>query len=203
MKPIFVSGAEQARERWRAAFADLQVVASLELARAAGAEPLFLDLDTWSLAQHRIELATTVAEGRHLIALSSVPSESEAFQLLAVGVRGYCHAEAVPEQLREVAQVVLAGGLWMPRELVQRIADLGKRVDDMDSDRTPSHFDILSAREEEVALLVGRGYNNREIAEALSVSERTIKANLTSIFDKLGLRDRVQLALFVNRLPIH
>jgi DNA-binding NarL/FixJ family response regulator len=203
MKPIFVSAAEQARERWRAAFADLQLVASLDAVSVAGGEPLFLDLDTWAVDEHRAELAASVNAGHPLVALSSVPSESEAFRLLSMGVRGYCHAEAVPEQLREVAQVVLAGGLWMPRELLQRIAELGKRVDDSDSDRSPSHFDGLSPREEEVALLVGRGYNNREIAEALSVSERTVKANLTSIFDKLGLRDRVQLALFVNRLPIH
>lgn len=203
MSPIFVSGAEQARERWRAAFEDVLVMPTLEAACASGAEPLFLDLDTWSVDAHRAALAAAVNAGHQLVALSSVPSESEAFRLLSLGVRGYCHAEAVPEQLREVARVVLAGGLWMPRELLQRIADLGKRVDDSDSDRSASHFDGLSPREEEVALLVGRGYNNREIAEALSVSERTVKANLTSIFDKLGLRDRVQLALFVNRLPIH
>jgi two-component system nitrate/nitrite response regulator NarL len=52
-------------------------------------------------------------------------------------------------------------------------------------------------------MLVGRGHNNREIAEKLEVSERTVKANLTAVFAKLDLRDRVQLALYVNRLPIH
>lgn len=203
MNVVFVSAATHARERWRAAFEQLLLVPSLELACASGSEPLFLDLDTWPFEKYGTHLAVAANHGHPLIAVSSVPSEPEAFRLLSIGVRGYCHAEAVPEQLREVADVVLAGGIWMPRELVQRIADLGKRVDLGNADCPSSRLDALSAREEQIARLVGRGYNNREIADALSVSERTVKANLTSTFDKLGLRDRVQLALFVNRLPIH
>ena len=53
-----------------------------------------------------------------------------------------------------------------------------------------------------MAHLVGLGANNAEIAEKLSMSERTVKAHLTSIFQQLNLRDRVQLALVMNRLPI-
>ena len=52
-------------------------------------------------------------------------------------------------------------------------------------------------------MAVGKGANNKEIAEQLAVSERTVKAHLTSVFEKLHLRDRVQLALAVNRLPFH
>ena len=64
-------------------------------------------------------------------------------------------------------------------------------------------FDSLTEREYAVAVAVGKGLNNREIAESLGITERTVKAHLTAIFEKLGLRDRVQLALTVNRLPIH
>ena len=52
-------------------------------------------------------------------------------------------------------------------------------------------------------MAVGRGLSNREIAEQLGLGERTIKAHLTTTFEKLQVRDRVQLALAVNRLPIH
>ncbi|EED33925.1 regulatory protein, LuxR [gamma proteobacterium NOR5-3] len=203
MNPIFVSAMGTARARWRAAFAGLQLSTDIREV-GVGAHPLvFLDLDTFPVSANRLEIEQAVARGVSLVALSSMPGEGEAFQLLSMGVRGYCHAEAVPEQLVEVAEVVSAGGLWMPRDLLQRISELGKRVDAQSADRSPRHFEGLTPREEEVALLVGRGYNNRELAEALGVSERTVKANLTSIFDKLGLRDRVQLALYVNRLPIH
>ncbi|WOJ95025.1 response regulator transcription factor [Congregibacter variabilis] len=203
MKPLFVTSTGSARARWRAAFPDLPLSSSLDIDEAVELSLCFVDLDTLPLPDNRAAIERLITQGVLLVALSSMPSESEAFALLSLGVRGYCHAEAVPEQLQEVAEVVLAGGLWMPRELLQRISDLGKRIDAQSSERSPRHFDELTPREEEVALLVGRGYNNRELAEALGVSERTVKANLTSIFDKLGLRDRVQLALYVNRLPIH
>lgn len=123
--------------------------------------------------------------------------------MLAAGAKGYCHIDALPEQLQEVAEVALHGGLWMPSGLVQRLLTFAVNVDTDASPRTHPAFEHLSPREEQVAMLVGRGMNNREIAERLSVSERTVKANLTSIFEKLELRDRVQLALWVNRLPIH
>ena len=61
---------------------------------------------------------------------------------------------------------------------------------------------LLSEREQQVARLVARGSSNREVAEQLSISERTAKAHLTSIFDKLGLRDRLQLSLRINGLTI-
>jgi DNA-binding NarL/FixJ family response regulator len=60
----------------------------------------------------------------------------------------------------------------------------------------------LSDRERQVAQLVASGSSNREVAEQLSISERTAKAHLTSIFEKLGLRDRLQLSLKINGLTI-
>ena len=63
----------------------------------------------------------------------------------------------------------------------------------------PRRFDFLAPREREIALLVGSGANNREIAERLSITESTVKAHLTSVFRKLDVPDRLRLALFVRR----
>ncbi|MDG2136724.1 MAG: LuxR C-terminal-related transcriptional regulator [Luminiphilus sp.] len=52
-------------------------------------------------------------------------------------------------------------------------------------------------------MAVGKGLNNKEIASQLGLGERTVKAHLTTTFEKLHVRDRVQLALIVNRLPLH
>ena len=56
----------------------------------------------------------------------------------------------------------------------------------------------LSEREGQVAKLVAGGASNKEIADRLSIAERTVKAHLTAIFEKTGARDRLQLSLKVN-----
>ena len=61
----------------------------------------------------------------------------------------------------------------------------------------------LTVQELTVADKVGHGLSNREIAETLEISERTVKAHLTVIFEKMGVRDRVQLALKVNNIEIY
>ena len=62
-------------------------------------------------------------------------------------------------------------------------------------------LDDLTKRERQVAQAVADGLSNREIAERLSISERTVKARLTSVFQKVDVRDRVQLALLLRGGP--
>ena len=66
------------------------------------------------------------------------------------------------------------------------------------SDQPEVSFDDLTKRERQVAQSVSNGLSNREIAERLNISERTVKARLTTVFQKLGVRDRVQLALLMR-----
>jgi DNA-binding NarL/FixJ family response regulator len=69
------------------------------------------------------------------------------------------------------------------------------------SARKSVSLDDLTKRERQVAQAVADGLSNREIAERLSVSERTVKARLTSVFQKVDVRDRVQLALLLRGGP--
>jgi DNA-binding NarL/FixJ family response regulator len=62
--------------------------------------------------------------------------------------------------------------------------------------------DQLSIREEQVVRFVALGLRNAEVAEKLSISERTVKAHLNTIFRKLGIRDRVELTLYAARAGI-
>jgi two-component system nitrate/nitrite response regulator NarL len=148
------------------------------------------------------ELSLLVADAM-VVVLTPTPNEEQAFRLISAGARGYCHAEAVAEQLVDVTSVIGSGGIWAPPELVARFVSLAQRLEGAKKVSAPSGFQQLTERELEVALLVGRGFNNREIADHLGLTDRTIKAHLTQIFSKLELRDRVQLALVVNRLPVH
>jgi len=132
-----------------------------------------------------------------VVVLSPVPHDAEGLRALDAGARGYVHLLAVPAVLREVDQVVRRGGLWVGPELVQRLLASTRQVLDTApaSARSLADLSVLSEREAQVARAVAAGKSNREIADQLCISERTVKAHLGSIFDKLGVRDRLQLAL--------
>ena len=141
-----------------------------------------------------------LAERQHLVLLCDEPDEGMVMQALSAGAAGCCNTHAAPEVLKQVAIVVGNGGLWVGQSLLQRLVGstariLGQRAGEA---RHDDWVALLSEREIQVARQVASGASNREIASQLSISERTVKAHLTSIFEKLGLRDRLQLSLKIN-----
>lgn len=147
------------------------------------------------------ELAGVLSASRvPAVVLSDTPSEAQVVAALSAGAAGLCNTHAAPEVLQQVALVVGNGGLWVGQSLLQQLLGstariLGQRpVDRKNDDWSAS----LSEREVQVARLVAAGESNKEIARHLEITERTVKAHLTAVFDKLGLRDRLQLSLRIN-----
>ncbi|PLW83790.1 DNA-binding response regulator [Kineobactrum sediminis] len=203
MEQLFLASGGKLRARWREAFPAARVFSLIgdipdEAARLQ--QVVWLDITGLDVAQRLSRLREVVASGYRVVVMSATPAEAEAFEALNAGAVGYCHVEAAPEQLREVALVVAHGGLWMLPELVQRLMSVSLRVM---SRLAPEHpeLDALTARELMVAEQVALGASNREIAGTLDITERTVKAHLSVIFEKLHLRDRVQLALVMNNVP--
>jgi len=205
MEQIFVTASGQLMERWEKAFPKALVVASVkEIAEASSAARAVIWLDTAAITPE-LRLASieeSVVFGWPVVAMAATPAESEAFQILNSGAAGYCHIKAAPEQLREIGRVVENGGIWMPPELMQRLLKLSLRVVPTE---VPEQQELneLTARELMVAQQIATGATNREISERLDITERTVKAHLSAIFEKLGVRDRVQLALAMNNVPTY
>lgn len=205
MEQIFVSRGRVIRGRWREAFPDARVVESLD---AVGTDippravTLWLDVSLLEEPERAATLREAVARGYRVVVMTPSPAEANAFRALSLGAVGYCHLEAAPQQLREIATVVENGGIWMLPDLVKRLMALSLRVVPTPAPERPE-LDALTARELMVARLVAQGESNREIAEALEITERTVKAHLTAIFEKLEVRDRVQLALAMNNIATH
>lgn len=134
--------------------------------------------------------------GARVIVVSAVPQEAEGLRALQAGARGYCHQVALPQVLRDVEQTVRLGGLWVGAELVQRLMSASRSALERSvaTSREPD-LSRLSEREAQVARLVAEGKSNKEVADRLFISERTVKAHLGAVFDKLGVRDRLQLVL--------
>lgn len=115
---------------------------------------------------------------------------------LAAGAHGYLLKDADPGLVVAAVRTVAAGG---------RV--LGPRVDDGRAPvgaarRPPPPFDALTPRELRLAMLLADGCTTRQIAETLSVSEKTVRNQVASVLAKLGVADRVQAALLARRVGL-
>jgi len=166
------------------------------------------DDTVWVPVQHEDWLSKVAAlvaaqPACRVVVVSTVPYDAEGLRAVNVGARGYCHQLAVPEMLQEVAQAVQHGGMWLGPDLVQRLVAATRQL--LADSATPSthkvDLTVLSDRELQVAKAVAAGKSNKEVADQLFISERTVKAHLGAVFEKLGVRDRVQLVLLMSSAP--
>lgn len=189
-------------ERWMLAFPEGEWIRWATLQATVQA-----DDTVWVPVQHedwmnKVAALVAAQPACRVVVVSTVPYDAEGLRAVNVGARGYCHQLAVPEMLQEVAQAVQHGGFWLGPDLVQRLVSATR---DLLADKAPpsSSVDLsaLSDRELQVAKAVAAGKSNKEVAEQLFISERTVKAHLGAVFEKLGVRDRVQLVLRMSSAP--
>jgi DNA-binding NarL/FixJ family response regulator len=155
-----------------------------------------------SLTEERVDEAVlavlSLFKDCSLVALSKVPDQQEALMALNAGAKGYCHALSNPETLRQIAVVVSHGGLWVGQDLLSRVVTAAEKVLSREQTTAFGNINRLTTREKAVAKEVAKGATNKEIARSLNITERTVKAHLGSIFNKLNVRDRLQLVLVMN-----
>lgn len=135
-------------------------------------------------------------------------SESEELTLLSLGVAGCCRAALPPPSIARILDMVEDGGVWISHVVLPLIMKQlrEKSVADKQQEQAPRPVakedpvssSSLTPREREIARLVGNGASNKVIARELNITDRTVKAHLSAIFQKLGVRDRLQLALYIN-----
>lgn len=134
----------------------------------------------------------------HTILLSDIPSFNEGIALLRIGVNGYGNSYINRSHLQHALSVIADGNIWLyPKFLDTLIKETPSRPDNEEQHKK---LNILSKRELEIAELVAQGLSNQEIAQHSQITVRTVKAHITSIFEKLHISDRLSLALFMRQL---
>lgn len=145
----------------------------------------------------------TLSPVTRIVVLSRPITEEMELDLFKIGVRGHCPHDIDPQVLKRVIVAVQLGELWIRRSLMSRLlSELSVKFEDAAPSRraVAGRLARLTTREHEIASLVGSGGSNKEIARQLDISERTVKAHLTEIFRKLGIADRLRLALLIAGL---
>ncbi len=178
---------------------DLAVVASavdgvqaVDLAREHRPDVVLMDLSMPELSGVDATRAI-VAElpDTRVVVLTSFGDESRVAAALDAGAHGYLLKHVEPEALLDAVRAAHGGGSPLdPRA--------GRYL--LDARRAPA-APALSPRERDVLDLVTEGLANKQIARRLGITERTVKAHLTNVFQRIGVTDRVQAALWAREHP--
>jgi DNA-binding NarL/FixJ family response regulator len=142
-----------------------------------------------------------------LIVCTDAPNEEEGVEVLQLGANGYTNTYVTGSLLLEVVKTVLRGDIWAGPELLQKLlrrllSNMPVTNSKVDTAESVDCFEGLSSREQEVLSVLVTGASNKEIARELDITERTVKAHLSSIFQKTGVSDRVSLALLASKAPL-
>ena len=136
-------------------------------------------------------------KGNKVFVLSDRPNNEEGLSCLRIGCVGYANAYIGHPRLNLAVQAVSSGLIWTGSSLMQHMiqtSSTGTKKAGEGATGRSALLDKLSKREYQVAALVAEGLHNREVAQRLEITERTVKAHLSSAYAKTSTQSRLGLA---------
>lgn len=128
-----------------------------------------------------------------VIVLTAAEDDRDVVRAMRLGARGVVLKQSASDLLLKSIHKVYDGEIWLDNRMTAEVIDAFKKSAESGMRREKP---LLSDREKEIVQLVAQGFRNREIGEKLFISEQTVKNHLHNIFDKLGVSDRLELALY-------
>ncbi|MEX6013927.1 nitrate respiration regulation response regulator NreC [Mammaliicoccus sciuri] len=134
-----------------------------------------------------------------ILILTMYDDEEYLFHVLRSGAKGYILKNAPDEELIHAVRTIYRGDMYIDSKVTSSLVnELFNHQDNSDQSNSDP-FKILSQRELEILPLIAKGYGNKEIAEKLFVSVKTIEAHKARIMDKLGLKSRPELVEYAMK----
>jgi len=122
-----------------------------------------------------------------ILILTAVEDDELVFMALQAGADGYLLKRTTPENLKAAMLDVLGGGAPMTSEIARRVVESFRRAA-----KLPKPTVRLSAREEQVLILLSKGYSNKEIASQMVIGTETVGSHLKHIYEKMHVRSRAE-----------
>ena len=142
-----------------------------------------------------LRILRDLGDQRPVVLLTGSIEDGRAMEAIQLGVNGLVLKHTAPDLLVQCLDQVKAGFRWMDQGVLQRALDQALR----NNEPTPQPLAKLSAREREIVERVVGGARNQEIALELGITPGTVKVHLHRIYEKLGLRNRTELALYAKK----
>lgn len=119
--------------------------------------------------------------------------DGDAVRAMRLGARGLFFKQSASDLLLKSIRCVFSGQIWLDNRITAQVMRAFARSSNGES---PADKRLLSEREKQVVQLVAQGYRNKEIGGRLCISEQTVKNHLHNVFEKVGVSDRLELALY-------
>jgi DNA-binding NarL/FixJ family response regulator len=180
----------------------------LEKVQALDPDVLLLDLRMPNLdGLSALQSLQQTNKRTRVIVLTASEDKNEFVQAMKLGCSGIVLKQTAPDLIVKSIRKVHSGEIWLDSNTTAAVMrqfstglenSNGQGSGGKGRERSP-----LSAREREIVALVAQGYKNKEMAEKMFISEQTVKNHLHNIFDKLGVSDRLELALYAIHKGLH
>ncbi len=179
-------------------------VEALHMVRTLRPDILLLDLAMPKMpGMDALRELTSETTNTRTIVLTGLIDKRQILEALQLGARGVVLKDAVVDHLSACVRAVMQGQYWLEGRPVQNLVQVLRDLSAQTAPPPRKTFG-LTARELEVVGLITEGSTNKFIAQTFGISEETVKRHLTNIFNKLGVGNRLELALFAlnhNLLP--
>jgi DNA-binding NarL/FixJ family response regulator len=179
----------------------------LDRVRDLNPDVLLLDLRMPNLdGLATLQALQQINKRTRVIVLTASEDKNEFVQAMKLGCSGIVLKQTAPDLIVKSIRKVHSGEIWLDshttaavmRQFSNGLESVAPAAAGKGRERSP-----LSAREREIVALVAQGYKNKEMAEKMFISEQTVKNHLHNIFDKLGVSDRLELALYAIHKGLH
>lgn len=143
-----------------------------------------------------LDLLVELSTKRNILVLRSLPNLEEGGSLLSHNIAGYGNSNMSDDAFIQAINVIQNGSIWLYPDLMK---DIINKVNKLNlNNETHKLLDNLTNREKEIATSISEGKTNKAIADKLNISPNTVKIHISSIFEKLGIKNRVTLAILLK-----
>jgi DNA-binding NarL/FixJ family response regulator len=184
--------------------------AVIELVQQTDPDVLLLDLRMPNLdGLQALQTIQQTNRRTRVIVLTASEDKNEFVQAMKLGCSGIVLKQTAPDLIVKSIRKVYSGEIWLDSHttaaVMRQFASPGSELSAQGGSGSGNQRERspLSVRERQIVALVAQGYKNKEMAEKMFISEQTVKNHLHNIFDKLGVSDRLELALYAIHKGLH